>query len=66
MIVYGINKAKENLLDKARMVVCSVEVHDLESKSRTMDMAIKKLRPADNYYEVTHWMTKEKFNELYY
>jgi hypothetical protein len=65
MIVYGINNTKERFTDKTRMIVCSCEVKDTYCKNETMDLAIQKLKSADKYYEVTHWMTKEKYEELY-
>jgi len=65
MIVYGIDKTKEKFTDSTRMIVCSCEVKDTHCKNETMDLAIKKLRPADKYNQVTHWITKEKYDATY-
>ena len=65
MIIYGIDKTKELFLDKTRMIVCSCEVEDTPCKNETMDLAIKKLIPTDKYNQVTQWITKEKYEELY-
>jgi hypothetical protein len=64
MIVYGIDKTKESLTDKTRMIVCSCEVEDSTCKNETMSLAIKKLTPEDKYNQVTHWVTKEAFNKI--
>lgn len=65
MIVYGIDKTKERFTDKTRMIVCSCEIKNTSCKNETMDLAIKKLRPADKYNQVTHWMTRDKYEEQY-
>jgi len=65
MIVYGIDKTKEKFTDRTRMIVCSCEVGDTPCKNETMDLAIKKLRPADKYNQITNYITKDKYEELY-
>jgi len=47
------------------MIVCSCEVGDTPCKNETMDLAIKKLRPADKYNQITNYITKDKYEELY-
>ena len=65
MIVYGIDTTKKDFADKTRMIVCSCEVEDTSCKNETMNLAINKLREADKYFEITHYMTKEKYDERY-